>query len=77
VRTPDPILIKALYILSEDIQSEDGVANAAISEGALRLSELINGIKETLYDNMHLADGNNCTLLKLKKLINFEFPEES
>lgn len=33
-------LIKALHILSEDIQSQDGVANAAIAEAAHRLEEL-------------------------------------
>ena len=68
MRTPDHILIKALHILSTDIQSEDGVANAAIAEGALRLSELVQGITDTLMDNLHLADGDDCTLIKLKKL---------
>jgi hypothetical protein len=76
MKTPDPILIKALVILSEDIQSDDGVANACILEGASRLSELIRGIKEVLIENAHLADGEDCTLIKLKKLINFEFPKE-
>ena len=33
-------LIKAMYILSNDIQSEDGIANAAILEAAQRLEEL-------------------------------------
>lgn len=77
MRTSDPILIKALRILSADIQSDDGVANAAISEGALRLQELIEGIKEVLYENRHLADGDDCSLIRLKRLINFEFPEET
>ncbi len=76
MRTPDETLIKALYILSEDIYSEDGVANACVLEGAARLSELVQGIKEVLFDNRHLADGESCTLIKLKKLISFEFPEE-
>jgi hypothetical protein len=76
MRTSDETLIKALYILSEDIYSEDGVANTCILEGAARLSELLEGIKEVLYDNRHLADGEKCTLSKLKKLISFEFPKE-
>jgi hypothetical protein len=76
MKTSDQILIKALYILSEHISSEDGVANACIAEGALRLDELVKGITEVLYDNRHLADGEDCTLIKLKKLINFEFPAE-
>ena len=33
-------LIKAMYTLVKDIQSEDGVANAAIFEAAQRLEEL-------------------------------------
>jgi hypothetical protein len=44
MRTKDKTLINALWILSEDIQSNDGVANACIAEGALRISELIQGI---------------------------------
>ena len=76
MRTSDDILIKALRILSVDIYSEDGVANAAIAEGALRLQELVDGIKEVLMDNLHLADGEDCTLLKLKKLIKFDLPIE-
>jgi len=39
-RTPTPILIEALRILSRDIQSEDGVANAAIAEAADRIEWL-------------------------------------
>lgn len=77
MRTPDDTLIKALQILAVDIQSDDGVANTAIAEAALRLSELVQGIHETLMDNLHLADGDNCTLIKLKKLVNFQLsPEE-
>ncbi len=33
-------LIKAMYTLANDIQSEDGVTNAAIFEAAQRLEEL-------------------------------------
>lgn len=77
MRTSDDILIKALYILARDVRSQDGVANACIAEGALRLSELVEGIKEVLMDNLHLADGEDCTLIKLKKLIKFELPEET
>ena len=76
MRTPDPILIDALYTLAETIESPDGVANSCLFEAALRLNELVEGIEEVLYDNRHLADGENCTLIKLKKLIQFEFPKE-
>lgn len=39
-KTRTPILISAMRLLSRDIQSEDGVANAAIAEAAERLEEL-------------------------------------
>jgi hypothetical protein len=37
--TPTETLIKALRILANDIQSEDGVANTAILEAAQRMEE--------------------------------------
>ena len=40
IRSSIETLIKAMKILSEDIQSGDGVANAAILEAAERLEEL-------------------------------------
>ncbi|MEZ5691153.1 MAG: hypothetical protein R3D71_05775 [Rickettsiales bacterium] len=39
-RTDDKTLISALRILARDIQSDDGIANACISEAAYRLEEL-------------------------------------
>jgi len=39
-RTETRVLVEALRILARDIQSEDGVANACIAEGANRLEEL-------------------------------------
>jgi hypothetical protein len=44
MKTDDYILIEALNILSKDIQSQDGVANACISEAANRMKELLNEI---------------------------------
>lgn len=38
-RTPTRTLAKALTYLAQDIESEDGVANAAIAEAALRLQQ--------------------------------------
>lgn len=46
--TKTPILISALRILSVDIQSKDGIANAAILEGAQRLEELQTLLAECL-----------------------------
>jgi hypothetical protein len=39
-KTDTKTLIEALHILARDIQSEDGVANACITEGAQRIAEL-------------------------------------
>lgn len=36
------ILIESLRILSRDIESEDGVANAVIAEAAQRMSDLLS-----------------------------------
>ena len=44
MKTDDYILIEALHILSNDIQSQDGVANACITEAANRMKELLNEI---------------------------------
>ncbi len=43
-RTPNDILISALRILAEEIQSEDGVANACIAEAADRIEELVEAL---------------------------------
>jgi hypothetical protein len=40
MKTDDQTLIEALRILAHEFQSEDGVANACIAEGANRLAEL-------------------------------------
>jgi len=65
----------AMRVLSRDIKSDDGVANAALREAAARLdeqehriNELQIAIHETIEENLHLADGDNCTLIKLKQV---------
>ena len=45
MRTSTETLIKAMRILSSDIKSDDGVANAAIAEAAQRLEEQKDRIK--------------------------------
>ena len=45
MRTEIEILVKAMHILANDIQSDDGVANAAIYEAAQRLEEQNQRIK--------------------------------
>ena len=46
MRTDTKILIQAMHILSEQIESEDGVANGAILEASYRLEELYELSKE-------------------------------
>lgn len=35
------------------------------------VSELEKAIRETIEENLHLADGDNCTLIKLKRAIGY------
>lgn len=46
MNTKSKTLIKALRILSEDVQSDDGVANACIAEAADRIEELEAKVSE-------------------------------
>ena len=68
MKTSTKTLSAALRILAAEIQSEDGIANAAIAESE-RLKDVI---KETIEDNLDLADGENCTLIKLKRSISYD-----
>lgn len=45
-RSSTATLIMAMHQLARDIQSDDGVANAAISEAAARLTELRQIVNE-------------------------------
>jgi hypothetical protein len=56
MRSSTPTLIAALRILANDIQSEDGVANAAIAEAADRLQEL-NETNSTRNNTMKIEVG--------------------
>lgn len=35
------------------------------------ISKLETAIRETIEDNLHLADGDDCTLIKLKRAIDY------
>jgi hypothetical protein len=67
-----PTLIAALYSLSEHIENEQSQVKACIKDGAERLAMLFDAIYLTLTENLHLADGDVCTLKRLKDAINFE-----
>jgi uncharacterized protein Yka (UPF0111/DUF47 family) len=51
MRSSTETLIKAMRILSQDIQSDDGVVNAAIAEAAERLEEQQERIKKLESEN--------------------------
>jgi hypothetical protein len=61
-----------LYHLSEIIENEQSVAKECIKEAADRLAGLFDAIHLTITENLHLADGDVCTLKRLKDAINFE-----
>jgi hypothetical protein len=74
MKTDDQTLIEALRILVNDIQSDDGVANACIAEGANRLAELkarIAKLEEVLrwYGNInnYVFSGDSQTLVQSDK----------
>jgi len=46
MKTKSKTLVKALRILSENVQSDDGVANACIAEAADRIEELEAKVSE-------------------------------
>ncbi len=48
MRTETTVLIDAMRILANEIESEDGVANAAIAEAADRLEELNAELEQAL-----------------------------
>ena len=54
MRTDTITLIHAMRILAEQIESEDGVANAAIGEAANRLKELYS-VNKDLVEVLELA----------------------
>ena len=55
-RSETKVIIGALRILVNDIQSEDGVANACIAEAAMRLEELQDRIKQLEFEKKGLQD---------------------
>jgi glutamate mutase epsilon subunit len=60
--------------LEEDIDMlrlmhEQGIDNLIAAN--LARSNLEMAIRETIEENLHLADGDNCTLIKLKRAINY------
>lgn len=49
-----------------------GSDTALMREAADRIEALEDAIKETIEENLDLADGENCTLIKLKRAISYD-----
>jgi hypothetical protein len=69
---PEGMLPKDVEVLRE---ANLGLATniAAVTEQRDRLAE---AIYKTIMENLHLADGDDCTLKRLKDVIQFELPNE-
>lgn len=72
-RTETAVLVAALRILERDIQSGDGVANAAIAEAADRLAELereVAALRDAIEESEEFARKNGETCgSKIRELL--------
>jgi len=50
----------------------DNPVKCATRDAAIEIRKLRAAIKKTLDDNGHLADGDNCTLINLKRAIDYD-----
>jgi hypothetical protein len=74
-----------LTLTSEDVDRMDRTnadlvvqANrleTALKYASIEIAELRHQIRETLMENLHLADGDDCTLKRLKDAISFELED--
>ncbi len=60
---------KALRILAAEIKAPDHIPATCLRDAAAMIEHLHEAIRLTLEENRHLADGDDCTLLRLKKAI--------
>jgi hypothetical protein len=63
---------KALRILAADIQSPDHIPAMCLRDAAAMIESLTLAIRTTIEQNLHLADGDICTLKKLKDAIGYD-----
>lgn len=67
----------ALRILANDIRSPDEIPAMCLRDAAAMIESLVWAIRTTIAENLHLADGEICTLKKLKDAIGYESPPET
>ena len=63
---------KALRILAADIQAPDHIPAMCLRDAACMIESLELAIRTTIEQNLHLADGDDCTLKKLKEAIGYD-----
>lgn len=63
---------KALRILAEQIQAPDHVPSMCLRDAAAMIESLELAIRTTIEQNLHLADGDICTLKALKDAIGYD-----
>jgi hypothetical protein len=63
---------KALRILAADIQAPDHIPAMCLRDAAAMIESLTLAIRTTIEQNLHLADGDDCTLKKLKDAIGYD-----
>ena len=74
MNTPTQTLIRAMRILASEIPSDDGIANEAISEAALRLEELDDHLTAA---NRELEKANRVAALASKRILELEADVEA
>ena len=63
---------KALRILAGQIQAPDHVPAMCLRDAACMIESLELAIRTTIEQNLHLADGDTCTLKALKDAIGYD-----
>ena len=63
----------ALRILADQINAPDHIPAMCLRDAAAMIESLTYAIRQTIMENLHLADGDQCALKSLKDAIGFEF----
>jgi hypothetical protein len=63
---------KALRILAADIQASHHIPAMCLRDAAAMIESLTFAIRTTIEQNLHLADGDDCTLKGLKDAIGYD-----
>lgn len=57
------------------LERERNLNAEALKYASIEIAELRHQIRETIMENLHLADGDDCTLKRLKDAISFELED--